>query len=197
MTLTDQPTLLWTAVLTPAANPRLATPRYRVQIDDDPNFGLPDINEIVEATAYTPPKGESLADGNWHWRVALYDAANNTGPYSQPQTFAKQYLPVNLITPTIGSTTGTLTPFVWTPIPGAAFYRYTVADNETFVRATTVDTPNCTFTPTNDLVHGLYYWHVQMFDQDRNPGPTVGGKFVLGRTLYLPLLQGEAKADAP
>ncbi|MEZ4639174.1 MAG: hypothetical protein R2856_30120 [Caldilineaceae bacterium] len=36
--LHDQPTLEWTAVLTPTSEPFLAAPRYRVQLDIDPNF---------------------------------------------------------------------------------------------------------------------------------------------------------------
>ena len=75
----QQPTFTWAAVLTPTVEPRLAAPRYRLQIASDPNFSSPQTYDTT-ATSYTPLKGQSLADGTWYWRVAILDANGSPGP---------------------------------------------------------------------------------------------------------------------
>ncbi len=69
-TVTGQPTFQWTTILTPTVTPRLAVPRYRLQVDDDPNFGSPLVNVISESSTYTPPKARVLLmePGTGEWR---------------------------------------------------------------------------------------------------------------------------------
>jgi len=77
----EQPTLAWSALLTPTVQPRIAASLYRLQLDEDPNFGSP-LLFTTEATAFTLPEGKGIADGTWYWRVAIIDASNNVGTYS-------------------------------------------------------------------------------------------------------------------
>ena len=70
-TVNEQPTFTWTAVLTPTVTPRLAAPRYRLQLSSDPNFSANLKTIDTDSASYTLKKGESLADGTWYWRVAV------------------------------------------------------------------------------------------------------------------------------
>jgi hypothetical protein len=184
--LNRQPTFLWTAVITPSVTPRLATPHYRIQVDSDPSFSQPVINQSTQATSFTPAKGQSLKDGTWYWRVALVDANGRIGPYSPTRRFVKEYpLPEPLSPPQ--NTTADATPvFEWAPIHGAAYYRIEYADNPNFSRSTSVNTDLTRYRPTKALANTNYAWRVQMFDADRNPGPVIEGRFSLGHLLYLP-----------
>jgi len=186
MTVTGQPTFQWSVVLTPTTTPRLATPRYHLQVDDDPTFGSPLIDIETPATTYTPVKGKSLSDGIWYWRVALYDANGNDGPFSPTQWFAKQYLAPNLIFPGQGGTAGTVPTFMWDPLPGAAYYSVSYADNPAFTSATTVSTMSTCYTTVKSMNTGRYYWYVQMFDQDKKGGPIIPRYYDFGYSLFLP-----------
>ncbi len=185
--ITQQPTFTWSAVLTPTVTPRLAAPRYRLQVASDPNFSNLRINSTTTAASYTPLKGQSLADGAWYWRVAILDANGNLGTYSATQRFYKEYLPPVLLAPAQGtSTIGTPT-FEWAPIAGAAHYKLQYADNALFNNAISITTDNTSHAPTGRLLKNNYYWRVQMYDIDNNPGPFMAGWVRVGRTVYLPL----------
>ncbi len=187
--LLGQPTLVWTPILTPTTTARLATARYRLQVDNDNNFGSPWINETLQATMYTPPLGKNLDDGTWFWRVALVDAAGNTGPYSQPRQFTRRYeLPV-LVAPQTGAHTAYAPTMTWRPIDGAAYYKVTYATNESFTGGTSIYTDNASYTPTAALKGGIYYWRVQMYDDDGRAGPVLQSQFLFGWTVHLPLVK--------
>jgi hypothetical protein len=184
--VTEQPTFQWTAVLTPTDLPRLAAPRYRIQVDNDPSFGSPDINTMTQGTNYTPLKSESLDDGQWYWRVAIYESGGTVGPYSTPQVFVKQYpIPVTIWPPPNGIS-GIMPPFVWEPAKGAAYYKFDLANNDSFENPTSATTLSSSYTPTKSMNNGRYFWRVRMYDQDRVPGPIVAGQFNLGYGIYLP-----------
>jgi hypothetical protein len=187
MTVTGQPTFEWSVVLTPTTTPRLATPRYHLQVDDDLTFGSPLIDIKTTTTSYTPIKGKNLADGIWYWRVALTDANGNDGPFSPTVAFQKQYLAPNLIAPFEGGTEGNVPVFTWEPVGNAAYYELTYANNPAFTNATKTATMSSDHTPTKNLSKGRYYWYVQMFDQDKNGGPIIARYFDFGYSVYLPL----------
>ena len=52
--------------------------------------------------------------------------------------------------------------------------------------ATSITTDQTSTTPTKAMAHTNYFWRVQMFDADRNPGPLVEGRFIAGFNIYLP-----------
>lgn len=178
--LDGQPTFTWSAVLTPTASPRLAAARYRLQISADPNFSTPRFF-TTDATTFTLPERESLADGAWHWRVAVIDAQNQVGPYSAPQQFYKEYPPPTLLAPAQGTPFSGITSFTWEPVAGAAAYEIEIDDNALFASPVRAKTDNAQYTPLNDLPPGDYFWRVRMIDADRRPGP-----FQLGRVTLLP-----------
>jgi hypothetical protein len=189
--LDRQPTLRWNAVLTPALQPRLAAPTYRVQVDNNPAFTLPKINVTTQATSLTPTAGQSLADGVWYWRVALLDANNRVGPYSPVQSFTKEYPLPQLLWPGAGDLVDTAPTFRWAPALGAAYYRLQYADNSNYNGVTTVTTDLTEHTPAKRMATKTYYWRVQMYDVDRNPGPLIEGEFVIGSRIYLPIIESQ------
>ncbi|MEZ4864554.1 MAG: hypothetical protein R3C14_24780 [Caldilineaceae bacterium] len=191
-----QPTLQWSPLLTPTLEPRLAAPRYQLQIDDDPNFGSPK-SYSTEATAYTLRERESLADGDWYWRVAVYIDAFKVGAYSPVQQFRKEYLPPTLLTPEQNSSISTIGSFSWSPLAGAAYYEIELAGDADFNRPIKATTESTQYTPTQAVTFAEVYWRVRMVDKDRNPGPFILGLVsVPGGTgepagpygVYLPLV---------
>ena len=111
-----------------------AAPRYRLQIDDDSNFGRPD-TFITQATSFSLSKKKrllynKLEDGTWYWRVAVLDADGNVGAYSPVQQFTKEYLRPTLVSPVQGAAITGMPEFEWEPLPGAAYYKIRIAQDE-------------------------------------------------------------------
>lgn len=185
--INHQPTFIWTAVISNAGSLRTSVPRYRLQWDDDPNFGSPVTVETWQTT-YTLYRGQSLADGTWYWRVATLDGNNKLGAYSEAQSFYKEYLPPTLIFPTQGSRTGSDVAFEWTPLDGAAAYKIEYADNEAFNSARGIVTDQTRYTPFDLLKTADYYWRVKMLDDDNREGPFILGRFSNTHLVYLPTL---------
>ncbi len=189
--LNHQPTLQWTAVLTPSVQPRLTAPAYRVQIANNAAFNPIKLDETTQATSYTPPKGKTLADGVWYWRVAFVDGAGKLHPFSPVQSFTKEYPLPALIGPGQGENTDAAPTFIWGPIDGAATYKLEYADNSSYNKSTTVTTELTSHIPTKAMSNSPYFWRVQMIDADRNPGPLIEGRFVVGYKVFLPAVQSE------
>lgn len=191
-----QPTFTWTAVLTPTGQPRVAASFYRLQLDEDPNFGSPVVFN-TEATALTIPEGQSIADGTWYWRLAVIDASNNVGAYSPVQQFYKEYVAPQLLQPAQNSVVSGITSFEWAPIAGAAYYAIEIDDDALFNSPLSAETDNTKYTPTKALASKEYFWRVRMYDQDGKPGPFVNGRVQVGpgqstgleNALYLPLIR--------
>ena len=187
-TLDQQPTLQWQAVLTPTTQPRLAAPSYRVQIANNTAFNPVELDVPTESTSYTPPKTKTLADGVWYWRVAFVDANNRLHPYSPYRSFTKTYPLPTLISPTQGENTGDAPLLTWAPVDSAAYYKIEYADNSSYNKATSVTTDVTAYVPTKAMTRSPYFWRVQMFDADKNPGPLVYGHFIGGFSVYLPTI---------
>ena len=63
----QQPVFSWTPVITNSGDLRIAAPKYRLQWDDDPNFGSPKSVD-TESSAYALTERESLS--GWHLVLA-------------------------------------------------------------------------------------------------------------------------------
>lgn len=184
----SQPTFEWSRVLTPTDSPILAAPRYRLQLDKDPNFSKPtEFN--TSSTSYSLVYRQSLADGTWYWRVAVIDANKQVWTYSPVQQFYKEYLPPTPRQPAQGSASPGVPSFRWDPLDGAAYYKIEIANNPNFSQPISASTDHTAYTPTGKLANSEYYWRVQMVDKDRNPGPFVLGRVTIGAgNLYLPMV---------
>ena len=185
---TEVPTFVWSAVLTPSSSPRLAAPLYQLQVDNNADFKSPEIDVATPATSYTPIKGKSLADGTWYWRVAMYEATGQPGPWSVPQTFDKQYPLLKPVEPLSGSSADKTPRFGWLTAPGAAYYILEVSQDSGFQSPSRYTTSNTSYTPKDSRKNGIYYWRVKMVDHDGKEGPILPYRFNLGQSAYLPYL---------
>jgi len=186
--INEQPTFLWSTVLTPTTTPRIAAARYQLEVDSDPNFSSP-ARYTTSAPTYTLAKSESIADGTFYWRVGIIDSNNKVGAYSAAQRFYKEYVPPNLLRPAQGEAVGTLELFEWAAVPGAAYYQFDLDDNPNFASPKSITTDNVQSMPTDKLALKDYYWRVRIYDADRKPGPFITGQIGSGVTrIYLPLV---------
>jgi hypothetical protein len=152
---TARPTFRWTSVA--------GAGKYRLQVDDDPLFGSPNVNLLVTGITYTiPSTSPALAQGIYNWRVLAIDPAGNEGAnWSTSPQFT-----VNIqTTPANGAFSTDTTPlFTWTRVTGATNHILQVATNTTFtslVSGYPVTVGNvASYTPTTPLAGGTYYWRV-------------------------------------
>ena len=195
LVINAQPTFQWTNILTPTEQPRVATPRYQLQIAADPNFSTPKTYETA-ATSFSLKPADSLSDGTWYWRVAAVDGKGNLGAYSPTQRFYKEYLRPTLLAPAPGATVTGATNFQWSPLAGAAYYEFELDDDPLFNSPTKAKTDNTQYTPTVALEPKQYYWRVRMVDADRQVGPFELGLIAVNppdngaqpNKVYLPLI---------
>jgi hypothetical protein len=191
----DYPTFVWEPVYIVSDTLRMAAPRYRVQVDDDPTFADPDVFETT-ATAFTPSlaaafKRNKYNDGVWYWRVAIIEANGKAGAYSPRQTFLKEYQLPELLSPLPGDEILGTPLFTWAPIDGAAYYEVKIASTPTAIDSAKASrTENTRFVPATKLTGSTLYWRVQMFDANGIPGPTVDGIFS-NNIIYLPVIQAK------
>jgi hypothetical protein len=157
---------------------------YDIQVDQDPNFGSPDVSATTERNSFTPIG--TLAGGFYYWRVrarqyggSSSSSADVIGGWSSPQTFTQTVPPpMGLTQAPIG--VGTRAPTLcWDPLvvssnsdPVLAAYKYRVQVSKDAAFSAifdTVDTEQECWTPTKGYDDGTYYWHVAMIDGNSTP----------------------------
>jgi hypothetical protein len=153
---------------------------YNLQVDNDPNFGSPEIFIDTAQNSYTPQG--TLANGTYYWRVQLQRDGGVTNDWSPAQSFVlSQPTPSNLSPndPQKLNVIGHAPTFCWDPlivsannveILAAFKYRIQISKGDpTFSMIyDQVDTEQTCWTPTRGYDDGEYYWHVAMIDgQDR------------------------------
>jgi hypothetical protein len=182
------PTFCWDPVLEPSIEPLLAAWKYRVQVSRDENFSS--IYDTIDThnSCWTPTKG--YADGAYWWHVAMIDGNGRLGSYSSSATYIKQYPVTTLISPISGTVSQTPT-FIWTPVNGAATYRFEVSLFSTFDPLfDSVVTINSQFTPTKIYnTDKVYYWRVAIRDRSGNQGPFTDSTIIIGKGnhMFLPI----------
>ncbi|MFB3895460.1 MAG: hypothetical protein ACE14V_04070 [bacterium] len=152
----------------PASDPDSDAVTYRIQVDDDSNFGSPNyVAGFSSATEATP--GTELASGTYYWRVISQDAytAQNTSAVWSIIIENRPPAASTLVQPGDSSNSATHTPlFAWNPAvdpdSDAVTYLVQVDDDINF------GSPDfssgfasvTTATPSSELVTGTYYWRV-------------------------------------
>lgn len=116
-----QPTFRWTT--------SRGARRYHLQVDDEPTFGSPLVDEVRTAsTSFTALKTYSSAS-TLYWRVQAEDE-NNTGlTWSATGNF-QVALPAPSIDPSNLGTSDNLPVVFWSPVPGAISYTLEVEDED-------------------------------------------------------------------
>jgi hypothetical protein len=135
---------------------------YRIQVDNDSNFGSPAIDTTTPNSSYTPES--ALLPAIYHWRVLSRNGCGG-GAWSAAWTVTVRSAPAapSLIAPTDASSTCDATPlFDWSDVSGATAYRIQV-DNDSSFGSPAVDTTttNSSHTPGAALPPGTYHWRVQ------------------------------------
>ncbi|MEJ5311208.1 MAG: hypothetical protein WHX52_15700 [Anaerolineae bacterium] len=189
------PVFKWAAVLSPGTTqtPGWGAPRYRLQVSRNPNFSdyIDDI--ILDTISWTPTK--TYPDGDYYWRVAVRDANNNQGPFSDVYTFVKQYPVVTLVSPLTGTLAIDPFPtFIWQPITTTSVsrYRIEIAQNPQF--SPLIDyatTHNARFTPSKKYATAQYYWRIAMIDKSGSYGPWTNSIVLIDPypyDIFLPLV---------
>jgi hypothetical protein len=185
------PTFCWNPLIANDAHstPVLAAYKYRVQVSrGDPTFSSIYDSIDTEQTCWTPTKGYD--DGTYYWRVAMMDGQGRLGEYTAALKFTKQYPITTLVAPTSGSAANGTPEFVWTPVHGAAAYRFEVSTAPTFAPLyDSVTTNNAAYMPTKKYSDNTYYWRVAIVDKDGKLGPFNDAIILVrsGFKVYLPL----------
>ncbi len=111
--------------------PEVEAQRYRVQVDDDPNFQSPLDTAVVDQTTYTA-LSKTYPEGPLYWRVQAIDGSGNNLAWSEGpslRTFTKRSPTVTLSSPVGGAETPGTAPLRWDPLVHAASYDVEVYKN--------------------------------------------------------------------
>jgi len=169
------PVFRWDAMLFPGTTQAIgwSAPKYRLQVSNHPNFASYIDNLVLDTITWTPAK--SYPDGDYYWRVAVIDGDNNAGPFSNVNTFTKQYPAITLVAPLTGTVEIDPFPtFIWRPITTTSVsrYRIEIARNPQFSPLIdSATTHNTYFTPLKKYDASLYFWRVAMIDKSNSYGP--------------------------
>jgi hypothetical protein len=175
---------------------------YRVEIDDDPAFGSPDISNVVtDNKFYSTSIG--IPDGTYWWRVkAFRTSEGDSTDYSDAWSFnldTQAPSAAVLISPIGGDTVTTPTPtLTWSGTSGGGspeYYALQLSDDPLFSGGSLlvdetglVDTA---YTLVDSLpAPGTYYWRVNHYDQAGNESG-----FTTGNFDYIEYLCGDADGD--
>jgi len=134
---------------------------YSLQIDDDPDFGSPEVDLTgLTVDSYAPA---GLADGTWYWRVRVVDGAmHSSGWSSRPFTVITLLWAPEPFSPANGSATTDNTPTLsWSVSPTVENYvlQYSTSGNfdtytENILNAATQFT-------LPELAENRYYWRAK------------------------------------
>jgi len=158
------PTLKWTIVTVPLGT---SFSRYQVQVDDDPNFASPEVdNETLTSAASIQLDTPVSLNPNtkFYWRVRAFNSENETNGWSTVSNFRTAITPPVLSLPVNATAVASLMPtFDWSDVPTATGYQIQVSTSSTFattlVSATTVSS---TYTPVVALPSGyVIFWRVK------------------------------------
>ncbi|MBN1484238.1 MAG: hypothetical protein JXA37_05905 [Chloroflexia bacterium] len=189
VTINELPTFNWQEVLYPTGSPEpvMNAFRYRLWVDDDPNFTSPLIKKdgLYINSFSLDLTVNKMEDGTYYWKVAIIDSGGNQGPYSEVASFYKAYLqPVSLETKFDPSPN-----LKWAPLDGAAYYQVQICKDENYSDCENpVNTDHTHYIATGEYLPGVYYWRVRMCDQKGACGPYYEDRLASGYLTYIPLL---------
>ncbi len=190
---------------TPLTDPPLGVPsftwsdvsgatKYRLQVDSDDYFNSPIMTITTANTSYTPTSLRYLfADGEWFWRVRVEEPAP-IGLWSDVMHFTKTWATEDnkptLIAPEHDDVIAFFNSpvFSWTPVLGAAKYRFQIAEAEGSFNDPIVsdDTVVPTIQPNDRLENQEYWWRVIPVDSADHLGtPSEIRKFTMAFGTHL------------
>ncbi len=182
------PTFYWSRTFVPGVDPRQEAHHYKLEVDDDPNFGSVDWVYETQNLSATPSEGAPFTpedDTDYWWRITAYDATGKvltdtmrSQPWRTHINFALRPTATATISPQLhypahGEVVmDTLPSFQWLPQQGAVRYEIAFSTDPAF--ASTVYVTRTTYTNHTPVVRfpkGTYFWRVRGLDAQGN---TVG-----------------------
>jgi hypothetical protein len=170
------PTFYWSRVFVPGETPRVEASRYRLQVDDDPNFGSPNWTYETENLSATPADGVPfvpISTTVYYWHVtplaaagtALISSTTNQ-PWAVHIDTSRLPSPVGAMTlqrpPQGEKTMDTLPSFEWSPLSGAVRYELAISTRADFAATAYVTRTIYTHhTPNVRLPKDTYFWRVR------------------------------------
>ncbi len=177
---------------------------YRIQVDNNSNFGSPEVNQRPGLSTYTP--ATALAAGTYYWRVQSTNQCGD-GAWSSPVWSVIVVVPpgtLSQVSPENGGEICDLTPtFDWNDVTYASGYRLVVDDDPAFGSPAIDATPaESTYTPATDLTGGTYYWQARATNMCGNgPWSALWSTTLLtpltAPALELPLADGTVCVEQP
>jgi len=169
---------------------------YHIQVDDDPDFDSPQIDQATSTTSYTPSSG--LPEDTHHWRVRASNECG-TGPWSAVwQLTIETDCPTppapTPSTPANGSSVCHAPPTLsWESASGATSYRVQVDDDPSFSSPPHAEiTSNTYYTVESTLPEGTHHWRVQGLNACGAGDWSPGQSFALLSTPAAPTLSTPA-----
>ncbi len=147
---------------------------YRVQVDNDPGFGEPDIEATTAQPSFTPI--DTLGQGTYYWRVQAKRFPNLINSWTNPQTFTLSLPRPTGLSHSPPGVVGRAPTLCWTPLitptnnPILTAYRYRleISDGDpTFSNLYELvnNLEQCCWTPVVGYADRTnYYWRVAMID---------------------------------
>jgi len=170
----NTPTLMWTAITIENSWPVT----YELQVDNDPDFSSPEIDQSGLAdNTYTPIT--ELVDDNYFWQVRAMDGAGNVGEWSTVWSFLIDTIPPDapmLVWPENRENINDVTPNLdWNIVTENSLpvtYYVAVSDNYEFPyenrNSGWITADGWEVSPT--LPEGVWYWRVRAKDNVGNTG---------------------------
>lgn len=167
---------------------------YRIQVDSEPSFSRPLVDEAVVDQATYTAYDKLYPEGRLFWRVQAIDAEENDLTWSATSELVKSSPPVTLSSPLQSGAVAGTTPFEWQAESWANQYTLEVYrnDDHTFSagnRLFTVTTRSASYAWDKPIPasSAAYTWRVRRIDASGNPGPwsSTGRFFSLGNVPEL------------
>lgn len=159
--------------------------QYRIQVDNEPSFAAPLVDEaVVDQATYT--SGDRLyPEGRLYWRVQAIDAQDNSLTWSAAAELVKSSPAVIPKSPVGGVAVPGTTPLTWAPQAYARSYEVEIYKNGDTAfsppnRVLVANVANPAYTPSEPLAASStpYVWRVRRIDSRGNPGPWNAATFV-------------------
>lgn len=142
---------------------------YDVQLDDDASFATPIKTVTTKMSAWTYP--ETLAAGNYYWRVRRNDADDRDGAWSTVRSFSLSAAAVSLTGPADGSSPAKESLLLqWQASQPSPYYRVELSSSPTFTNQASgfpQETVMSALAPKSLLAGGTYYWRVRSLNASK------------------------------
>lgn len=147
--------------------------KYEIEVYRNADLAFSLANRVAAGTKTTLQTAWSPTDtlggqGTYAWRVRRLDVDGRPGSWSEGRLFHLSSLEPELVSPVAGRLgRGNDLLFSWTPVQGAASYRFQSSTSSNFATSVVSQTTVMTsWAPLTTYADGVHYWRVQVLDAD-------------------------------